>query len=453
MAAPTISLPKGGGAIRGIGEKFAANPVTGTSSLSVPIFTSPGRGGFGPTLALSYDSGAGNGPFGFGWTLSLPAITRKTDKGLPRYRDVDESDVFLLAGVEDLVPELDDRGELVDRQFQGYRVRRYRPRIEGLFARIERWSRPGDTHWRSISRDNTTTIYGKTEDSRIADPDDPARIFSWLVCESYDARGNAIVYSYACEDAAGIDASLLHERNRASQGTAGRYLQRIRYGNREPQATPADPVPTSWLFEVVFDYDEAYVEQISDSALRASATAGAAWATRPDPFSSYRSGFEVRTHRRCRRILMFHRFPELGADPYLVRSTELDYDDLDYATAPPIDAELAHTGSTRTGSFLRRVTQRGWLRDVSLPAIVRGGARYSTYATRSLPPIELGYSRAAIQDAVRELDPASLANLPGGLDDLRYRWVDLDGEGLSGVLTEQGGAWFYKRNLAEIGAT
>lgn len=26
---PAISLPKGGGAIRGMGEKFAANPVTG----------------------------------------------------------------------------------------------------------------------------------------------------------------------------------------------------------------------------------------------------------------------------------------------------------------------------------------------------------------------------------------------------------------------------------------
>src|SRR5688572_31834564 len=58
---PTISLPRGGGAIRGMGEKFTTNPVTGTASLSVPIFTSPGRGGFGPELALSYDSGSGNG--------------------------------------------------------------------------------------------------------------------------------------------------------------------------------------------------------------------------------------------------------------------------------------------------------------------------------------------------------------------------------------------------------
>ena len=95
--APTISLPKGGGAIRGLGEKFAANPVTGTGSFTVPIATSPGRAGFGPQLSLTYDSAAGNSAFGFGWTLSLPAITRKTDKGLPRYRDAEESDVFIVA--------------------------------------------------------------------------------------------------------------------------------------------------------------------------------------------------------------------------------------------------------------------------------------------------------------------------------------------------------------------
>ena len=103
-SAPTVSLPKGGGAIKGMGEKFGANPVTGTGSMSVPIATSPGRAGFGPQLALSYDSGAGNGPFGFGWNLSLPAIARKTDKGLPQYWNAEEPDVFLLSGAEDLVP-------------------------------------------------------------------------------------------------------------------------------------------------------------------------------------------------------------------------------------------------------------------------------------------------------------------------------------------------------------
>src|SRR5215472_12701950 len=105
FTAPSLSLPKGGGAIRGIGEKFAANPVTGTGSMSVPIATSPGRSGFGPQLTLSYDSGSGNEPFGFGWSLALPSITRKTDKGLPRYEDTQESDTFILSGAEDLVPE------------------------------------------------------------------------------------------------------------------------------------------------------------------------------------------------------------------------------------------------------------------------------------------------------------------------------------------------------------
>ncbi len=66
--------------------------------MSVPIVTSPGRSGFAPQLSLSYDSGAGNGIFGMGWSLSLPAITRKTDKGLPRYWDGEESDVFILWG-------------------------------------------------------------------------------------------------------------------------------------------------------------------------------------------------------------------------------------------------------------------------------------------------------------------------------------------------------------------
>jgi hypothetical protein len=68
-APPAISLPTGGGAIRGIGEKFAADPASGAGSMIVPIAASPGRFGFGPQLALAYNSGAGNGPFGFGWSL------------------------------------------------------------------------------------------------------------------------------------------------------------------------------------------------------------------------------------------------------------------------------------------------------------------------------------------------------------------------------------------------
>src|SRR5262245_11934094 len=105
ISAAVPTLPKGGGALRAIGETFQTNPATGTGSLSIPLGLPAARGGGAtPELALSYDSGTGNGVFGLGWSVGIPAITRKTDKGLPEYRVVEETDVFQLAGAEDLLP-------------------------------------------------------------------------------------------------------------------------------------------------------------------------------------------------------------------------------------------------------------------------------------------------------------------------------------------------------------
>ncbi|HEY7767126.1 SpvB/TcaC N-terminal domain-containing protein, partial [Longimicrobium sp.] len=421
-APPTISLPKGGGALRGIGEKFAANPVTGTGTLTVPLAASPGRMGFGPDLSLVYDSGAGNGPFGLGWSLSLPAITRKTDRGIPRYRDEEESDVFLLSGAEDLVPVPTDGPDPragTPRTVDGvsYRIHRYRPRVEGAFARIERWTdtRTGQAHWRSISRDNVTTVFGRTAASRIADPaGGQPRTFSWLVCERWDDRGNAAVYEYRAEDSAGVDLSAAHEANRTPAGrAANRYLKRVRYGNRISRLRQPDLARAEWMFEVVLDYGE------HDPAAPRPDDAGA-WRCRDDAFSSYRAGFEVRTYRRCERVLAFHHFPgeETGTD-CLVRSTGFTYTDEPGA------------------SLLAAVTQRGYVR------------REGGYRARALPPLELAYSRAEIGGTVRELDAESLENLPAGVDGARYQWVDLDGEGASGILAEQAGGWYYKRNLGE----
>src|SRR3990170_985750 len=80
-----ISLPQGGGALHGIGEKFSAGLFTGTGNFTVPIALPPGRNGFQPQLNLVYSTGNGNGPFGLGWQLSIPGIMRKTSKGVPRY--------------------------------------------------------------------------------------------------------------------------------------------------------------------------------------------------------------------------------------------------------------------------------------------------------------------------------------------------------------------------------
>jgi len=484
---PSITLPKGGGAIRGIGEKFAANPVTGTGSMSVPIPTSPGRSGFGPQLSLTYDSGAGNGPFGFGWSLSLPSITRKTDKGLPQYLDAVDSDVFILSGAEDLVPIYrqdpdgtwiagrqgfqrdadgfwvrDPSGRLVvqEDELDGYRVRRYRPRIEGLFARIERWTKigsPGDVHWRSISKDNILTLYGHDATSRIADPLESSRIFSWLICESRDDKGNGIRYLYKREDGAcqlrpgqADPFKQAHQLNRGDASdprrTAQRYLQRVLYGNLKPlldaqgqrpryvSDLPQPPTDTGadWLFEVRFDCGELDEGDPMGQPEKP-------WLYRPDAFSSYRSSFEVRTCRRCERVLMLHHIPDQPAGPDkgaqpgytgVVRSTEFIYDD-------ELDPSLA---TQPVYSFLKQVVQTGWKQE--------GGST----TRRSLPPVEFEYTEPIVREVVEELDRASLENLPIGLDGSAYRWTDLHGEGIPGILTEQAGAWFYKRNLSPIPA-
>jgi RHS repeat-associated protein len=438
VTAPQLALPKGGGAIRGIGEKFAANPVTGTGSMSVPIYSSPGRTGVGPQLSLSYDSGAGNGPFGLGWSLALPAITRKTDKGLPQYIDAQESDIFLLSGAEDLVPSLvQSKGQwkrevLPARTVYGkrYEIHRYRPRVDGLFARIERWTNLADaqdTFWRSISKENITTWYGKTAESRIADPADPSRVFSWLLCETSDEKGNVIVYEYKAEDSAGVDLTQAHERNRTSASRSSqRYLKRVLYSNRTPYfpdlsaATPA-LLPTDWCFELVFDYGE-------HDLLKPVPQETGVWGCRLDPCSTYRPTFEVRTYRLCRRVLMFHHFPvepDIGLN-CLVHST-----DLLHATTPPADPRQPFY------SYLLSVTQTGYRRN--------GG---SAYFSKSLPPLEFEYTQATVDETVRDIDPASIQNLPYGMEGNRYRWTDFYGEGLSGILTEQGGSWFYKSNLS-----
>jgi RHS repeat-associated protein len=444
---PAISLPKGGGAIRGIGEKFGANPVTGTASASIPIFTSAGRSGFGPSLSLSYDSGSGNGPFGFGWKLSLPSITRKTEKGLPLYQDIAESDIFILSGSEDLVPELieeggkwrrhsfprtlnikDEDGTVKSVEFQ---VQRYRPRVEGLFAHIERWTNTetGEIHWRSISRDNITTLYGKTEESRISDPNDPSHIFSWLICESYDDRGDAIVYNYLNENSDGVDLTAAHEKNRSERGrSVNRYLKSIKYGNLPSRLVQPDLSQLNWMFEAVFDYGEHDTDQPTPGDT-------GKWFCRHDPFSSYRSGFEIRMYRLCQRVLMFHHFPnetDIGND-CLVRSTDFVYRNIrgntdDYTKGHPI------------ASFISSVTQSGYKRRLA-PNGDNG------YLKRTLPPVEFEYSQTIINEEIEEIDSKSLENLPYGIDGARYQLVDLDGEGVSGILTEQGNAWFYKPNL------
>ncbi|WP_313951702.1 SpvB/TcaC N-terminal domain-containing protein [Accumulibacter sp.] len=448
LSPPQLSLPKGGGAIRGIGEKFSANPVTGTGSMSIPIALSPGRAGFGPQLTLSYDSGAGNGVFGLGWNLSQPGIRRKTEKGLPTYDDNVEADTFQLSGAEDLIPELElsapnglPRRVVEDVRWarKRYRVHHYRPRIEGLFARIERWceiGKPANAFWRTVSRDNITSWYGRNAESRIVDPADPRRIFEWLLCQTNDDKGNVATYGYSADTPPKLSTKNLWESNRQPAArTTNRYLKRIRYGNATPYLPSlvpdrADRLPTQWLFEALFDYGD-YPAHLSQPAPPGSPSRNH-WLDRSDASSTYRAGFEIRTYRLCRRVLMFHHFPgEPGvSNNCLVRATEFDY-----AFAGQFNAPEQAGYAT-----LRGVTHRSYQR--------KPGST-TAYESRALPPVSFTYSEPRVDPNIHTIATVQLDSLPVGTQGPGYRWLDLDGEGLPGVLAEGQGAWYYKPNLGD----
>ncbi|WP_025742879.1 SpvB/TcaC N-terminal domain-containing protein [Aquimarina pacifica] len=407
---PSINLPKGGAAISGIGEKFKVNSVTGTGSLSIPLTFSSGRSGFAPQLTLSYDSGNGNGVFGYGWEIGVPAISRKVSKGIPKY---DNSDVFLMSGVEDLVPYLQEEGAWVqlEREEEDYHVVNYRPRLEGLFSKIEKWKNKntGLSYWKTVSKKNITSLYGVSEEARIYDPHDKKRVFKWLIEKSFDAKGNVIQYEYKRENADGIDVANSFEDHRLKEknGFNYAYLKSIHYGNKVADRDD------EFHFSVVLDYGEHDFTNPSIEEVTS-------WDVRKDPFSRYNSGFELRQYRLCQRILFFHDFQELGENPVLVRSTTLSYEE------------------TNKASILKAIEQSGYKK-------IDDG----TTKVTSFPPTTFSYIEASIDDEVKSIAPEYLDNLPLGIDGGIYQWLDLEGEGLPGVFTKIAGSWFYKNNRGE----
>ena len=422
-APPPLDLPKSGGALRGLGEKFQAGAPTGTGSLSVPIPISSCRGGAEPSLSLAYNSGQGHSPFGIGWNVPVPNISRRTDKGLPRYADADESDIFILSGQEDLAPVLTAQGNDWVReasQAGAWRIDAYRPRVEGLFARIERRTHTvtGDTHWRSVTPDNVTSVYGLSPGARIADPANPLHVFKWLLEATFDALGHVTFYEYKPEDLTGVSVTDIAEASRRTGRPANCYLKRVHYGNRTPLSTrdPAynDIAALSWLFEVVFDYGE-HTSNLPQEV--------APWAIREDPVSTFRAGFEIRTYRLCQRVLLFHEIPEqLDVPVLLVRATELGFN------------------PKPTVTYLTSVRVVGYAWDAD------GNA-----TTAYTPTLSLDYTRVgSLSNTVQSVDERSLAQAPGGIDGRSYQLVDLDGEGIAGILTAAASpapGIYYKRNL------
>jgi RHS repeat-associated protein len=375
ISSQVLSLPSGGGALKGIGETFSPDLFTGTGNLTVPLDLPPGRNGFQPQLHLGYSTGTGNGPFGVGWQLSVPGVSRKTAKGVPRYRDraadPGQRDTFVLSGAEDLV-QVSEAGA----------PERFRPRTEGLFARIERDRSPGNDVWRVRGRDGLVSLYGTPgsvgqDPAALADPANRARVFEWRLSETTDPFGNRIEYEY------------LHDASQDPRRRWGQlYLRRVRYIDFDREGDGQ----TRFLVSVSFVYEE-----------------------RPDPFSDCRAGFEIRTRLRCRRIeVRTHADHDL-----LVRTYELAYlDGLEGPDEPPNGVSL-----------LGQIQVIGHDGD----------------ARQALPPLEFGYSRFdRNRGSIRPLAAVGASMPTESLASADLELVSLFGNGLPDLVQMNGATQFWR---------
>ena len=360
----------------GLGETFSPDLHTGTGNFSVPIALPPGRNGFQPQLSLVYSTGNGNGPFGLGWTLSVPGVTRKTAKGVPRYDDA--RDTFVLSGAEDLVPVAGAPAGAT----------RYRPRTEGLFARI-------DHHRGAASR-----LLGGREPGRARQPVRHATTgccpLAGAIPPSSPTRRPRPTSSPGSSrrrptrSATGSSTATSGTRSPSTVHTAGIRCTCPRSGT---STTAIRPIP-KFLVRVRFAYEQ-----------------------RPDPFSDYRSGFEVRTVRRCTRITISTQ-PDAEV---LARTYHLVY--LDQRAERP--QPLPHNGV----SLLSQVQVVGHDGDRS----------------ESLPPLEFAYT--TFDPERRRFEPftAPRGEVPdGSLGQADYELVDLFGNGLPSVLQMNGVARYWR---------
>ncbi|MGN6662929.1 MAG: SpvB/TcaC N-terminal domain-containing protein [Solirubrobacterales bacterium] len=392
------ATPAGGRGSPGAVSSFAVEEFTGTASLRLPLATSAPRD-LNPDLELAYSSDGRNDVAGFGFSLPISSFSLYTGGGVPRY---DGSDTFVFGG-QPIVP-LAEAPRQLTAGGQAYTVTRYAPRSAPVRERIERWVRAedGDVVWRHVDPGGLESVYGLDPGARIADPAHPRRVFAWLLQAQYDQRGEAIAYEYLAEDGANLpDGPGEAGRDRSAQ----RYLGRVRYAPQTAVTPPPygiGPVPdVQWHAEVVFDYGQYDAGPAGPHPYQPSGE----WSARLDPFSRYEAGFEVRTHRLLRNVMLFHRFAELGEAPALVHLTRLTH------------------AEDRVASRLTRYDSIGCATGEHAP----------------LPPLELDYTPLEIgRGRFSPVEAEGPGRLVGVANPPVYNLADLAGEGAEDVLYADG---------------
>ncbi|WP_437635072.1 SpvB/TcaC N-terminal domain-containing protein [Sorangium sp. So ce854] len=260
----------------------SANPQR-TANLGYPLRVPPGRNGLAPDLALTYSSGRGNGWLGVGWDLEISSIQHDTRFGVPDY-DGTRIQNDHPGSVAGSVRYALDGAQLTAVGPAAGGVR-YERRVEGAFQRILRLptGEPGIFYWEVTDKNGVKSVYGKTENARLADPNDASRVFKWNLEYAEDRFGNRIVFKY------------FHDEQTMSGVVMPQvYPKRICYGAIGSQVED----------DCEGTYNVSFVLDAAD--------------TRPDRTVDARAGFPIKTSRRLESV-------EVAFDATIIRSYDFRY--------------------------------------------------------------------------------------------------------------------------------
>ena len=180
--------PEQGAVVGSIPGQFAVSP-TGAATYTIPIECPPGINGMQPSIALTYNSQAGNGIAGWGWNLSgMSAITR-TGKTL--YHD-NAIAAVQLTGDDNLV--LDGQRLIRVSGSNLTSGSKYRTEIE-TYNDVTYTSINGYACFEVQTKEGLTMEYGSSADSHI-EAQGSSVALTWLLRKVTDANGNYMIYNY-----------------------------------------------------------------------------------------------------------------------------------------------------------------------------------------------------------------------------------------------------------------
>jgi RHS repeat-associated protein len=373
----------GGGAVRSLGDAFQPNLAMGGGTYRVPIELPAGAGGLAPQLELQYDTGAGNGPFGLGWSLSVPFIERRR----PRAFASEGEPEYTVGGAQRLV-RCEDGSHVL-----------------AASDKLQRFTL-GPDGWRSRTLTLVELRFGESASTRVeAEVDGITRTQRWFIERSLHPGGREIRYEYL-RDGAQV------------------YLKAVRWS----------------VLRVELIYE-----------------------TRPDQWSQFDAGFEVRTRLRCTRIEIHH---ERLAPQTLIRTLDLQYEQADH-TGMSVLSSITLTGHRGADEHARMPPQVfGYTRfkpgdrrierfssAVTPPPPLEEDVTLVDFGGTALPGIlRLGDSGATYWEnrgGLRWGPPRALRDLPSGvsLSEPGVRFADMEGRGNADLVVgrDRGSGYYPNR--------